>query len=145
MGNNSSDQVAISEARMGMETPMVISHIAKNCLYTGFFGRLDSVRIKSITDKIISKAESSDTLITIIDLGNVEVIDTSICQHLLDIGVTMRTLGVKVVFCSIKSIVAQTMTKAGIRFTDFDVYKNLEVALNAVYDQTGYRLSKIKA
>jgi anti-anti-sigma regulatory factor len=81
-------------------------------------------------------------LITIVDLGNIEVIDTSICQHLLDIGVTMQTLGVKVMFCSIKSIVAQTMTKAGIRFTDFDVYKNLEVALNAVYAETGFKLIK---
>ena len=40
----------------------------------------------------------------------------------------MKLLGVEVVFCGLKSIVAQTMTKAGIYFNEFGVYKNLEIA-----------------
>ncbi len=143
MNESLNKKVAVSESRVGIETPMVISHIAQNCLYTGFFGRLDSVRIKSITDKVIERAESSGTLITIVDLSNVEYIDSAICQHLIDIAITMKLLGVEVVFCGLKAIVAQTMTKAGIYFNEFGVYKNLEIALQEVYRKTGFKLVKV--
>lgn len=144
MSDKLSKKVAISESRIGLESPMVISHIAQNCLYTGFFGRLDSVRIKAITDKIVNKIESTDTLIVILDLSNVEIIDSAITKHLLDIGTTMQMLGVEVYFCGIKSVVAQTMTKAGIYFDKFQVYKNLQIALEAVYRATGYKLVQLE-
>ena len=144
MSDKLSKKVAISESRIGLESPMVISHIAQNCLYTGFFGRLDSVRIKAITDKIVNKIESTETLIIILDLSNVEMIDSAITKHLLDIGITMQMLGVEVYFCGIKSVVAQTMTKAGIYFDKFKVYKNLQIALEAVYKSTGYKLVQLE-
>lgn len=143
MSKEKNEKVAINESKIGIESPMVISHIAKNCLYTGFFGRLDSVRIKAITDKIISKTEATSITNVILDLSNVEIIDSAICQHLLDIAKILEILGIEVIFCGIKSVVAQSMTNAGIDLARFVVKRNLEIALTVVYEKMGYRLMKI--
>ena len=41
-------QVAISRKKIGGEIPIVVNEITDKCLYTGFFGTLDSARMKAI-------------------------------------------------------------------------------------------------
>ena len=56
MGNNTKapeSKVAISRKKIGGEVPMVVSEITDRCLYSGFFGTMDSSRMKIITDKLL--------------------------------------------------------------------------------------------
>lgn len=39
-------KVAISRKKLGGDVPMVVREITDRCLYTGFFGTLDSARMK---------------------------------------------------------------------------------------------------
>ena len=125
MDSNYKSKVAMSEIRSGLEAPIVISEIADRCLYSGFFGRLDS-RMKEITDKMLSTIEHTNTDYIIIDLASVEFIDSAVATHLIQIGNTLKLVGIKVVFCGIKSVVAQTMTIAGVEFDKFHISRDLK-------------------
>ncbi len=59
MKNQETSRVAMNETSIGIDTPIVVSQISDNCLYSGFFGRLDSARMKVVTDKIINTVELS--------------------------------------------------------------------------------------
>lgn len=132
--------VAINEAEMGMEAPLVVSRIFENCLYSGFFGRLDSERIKRITERMLEAVEKVDCDYIIIDLSNIDLIDTAIAQHLIKISRSLRFSGVNVLLCGIKGYVAQTMASVDIQLNAFTIAKDVQSALRHVYDMSGYEL-----
>ena len=140
MSNQETSKVGMSETRIGIDAPMVVSQIAQNCLYCGFFGRLDSARIKAVTDKMLETVEMSSSDTIIIDLSNVEIIDSAVAAHLVKVGTALKLIGVNTVFCGIKSIVAQTMAALGVEFDKFTVARNLHTALKAVYAISGMKL-----
>lgn len=136
-------KVAYEEAKMGMEAPLVVSKIFDNCLYSGFFGRLDSERIKIITETILEAVELYDTDYMIIDLSNIDLIDSAIAAHLVKIGNSLRISGIEIVLCGIKGRVAQTMSVLGVELKSFEIAKDLNRALKTVYLKNGYKLMKI--
>lgn len=143
MESNESANVAMNEVRIGIDAPIVVSQISDNCLYSGFFGRLDSERIKVVTDRILESVEMTGNEMIIVDLSNVEIIDSAIAAHLIQIGITLKLTGVDVIFCGIKGIVAQTMAIVGIEFDKFMIAKDLKRALSIVYEKNGLKLVKI--
>lgn len=138
-------KVAMNEKELAIEAPLVVSRIFKNCLYSGFFGQLDSARIKVITDKMLKSIELYNSEYMIIDLSNVDLIDTAIAGHLIKISVALRLSGVKVILCGIKGYVAQTMSVIDIRLDVIEVVKDVEKALQFVYTASGYELIENKA
>jgi len=87
-------QVAISRRKIIGDAPIVITEIAPGCLYSGFFGTLDSARIKKTTDSILEIIDRGENSILIIDLSNVEVIDSAIAGHMLKLNKTLQLVGV---------------------------------------------------
>lgn len=140
----SRDKVAISRRKLGGEAPIVVNEITDGCLYCGLFGTLDSARIKSTMDLILSVTSTTDNNYMIIDLSNVELIDSAIASHLMRINKTLRMVGMNIIFCGIKPIVAQSMVSAGIDIESVEVYKNLKIALKRIYKIQGLALVKLK-
>lgn len=136
--------VALKESEMGLEAPLVVSKIFDNCLYSGFFGSLDSERIKTITEKMLDATEALDCERIIIDLSNVDVIDTAIAGYLLRIIKSLGFSGVAVILCGIKGYVAQTMSLVEIDLGDITITKDLRGALRVVYEKSGYELMRKK-
>lgn len=134
--------VAIKESKMGLEVPLVVSRIFENCLYSGFFGRIDSERIKVVTEHMLESVDSYDSDYVIIDLSNIDLIDSAVATHLAKISISLKLSGVEVVLCGIRGVVAQTMAVIGVELNRFTVAKDLSKALNIVYDMSGYQLVK---
>lgn len=134
------NKVAVKEAKMGFEAPLVVSRIFKNCMYSGFFGRLDSERVKIVTERILEVVEDSDYDFLIVDLSNIDLIDSAIASHLIKISNTLRFSGIEVILCGIKGMVAQTMSVVDIQLTSFKIAKDLSKALEILYDLSGYAL-----
>ena len=65
-------KVAIARKKIGGEVPIIVNELTDKCLYTGFFGTLDSARMKSITDKILGMLNSTGIEMVVIDLANIE-------------------------------------------------------------------------
>lgn len=137
------DKVAISRRKLGGEAPIVVNEITDGCLYSGMFGTMDSARIKSVVDLVITVSSNSDTDIIIIDLSNVDIIDSAIAVQLVRINKTLHMVGMQVIFCGIKPIVAQSMVNAGVDIGIIDVVKNVKAALKEVYKRRGLKLVKI--
>jgi len=57
--------------------------------------------MKMITDKILDMLTFTGIEIVVIDLGNVDIIDSAVASHLVRLGETFSLVGVKTVFCGI--------------------------------------------
>lgn len=136
-------KIVMKDNTFGLDAPLVVSQIFDNCLYSGFYGRLDSERIKVVTERMLETIERyPDCDYLIIDLSNIELIDSAIAAHLIKISNTIRFTGVEVILCGIKSFVAQTLAVIDVQLEKFVITKDLRKALNLVYEKTGYQLIK---
>ncbi|HYF02615.1 MAG TPA: STAS domain-containing protein [Patescibacteria group bacterium] len=141
---NQENKVVVSRSKIGGELPIVASEILDGCLYSGFFGTLDSARTKSITDTVLNLADSREALYIIIDLSNVEIIDSAVAVHLVTVAESLRLVGTDVIFCGIKPFIAQSISKAGITITNSSFSKNLNTALKEVLKRMGMEIVPIK-
>lgn len=142
--NDDKHEVAISRRRIIGEAPIVVNELTDRCLYTGFFGTLDSARMKKITDGILEITQRSENDLIVVDLSNVDVIDSAIANHILRLNKTLQLVGLEVFFCGIKPVVAQSIVSAGVELENIHVYKNLKRALDAVYKKQGLKLMSIE-
>jgi rsbT co-antagonist protein RsbR len=138
-----SDQVAVSRKQIGGEAPMVVSKVTEDCLYTGLFGSLDSARMAVVTNKLTSLAEAAQISMVIIDLGNVDTIDSAVSSELVRLGDTLAMVGVAPIYCGIKGVLARTMVSAGVNLGQYIVSRDFKSALSMSYQRTGYRLIKL--
>ena len=133
-------KVAISRKKIGVDIPIVVNEITDKCLYSGFFGTLDSARMKGITDKVLDLVSATNIEIIIIDLANVDIIDSAVATHLTRLGDTLTLVGMKVIFCGIPSTIAQTMITAGIEMRGFKTTRNLKSAIKEIFALQGLKL-----
>ena len=122
-------RVAFSHKHVSFQAPMVVNEIVDDCLYTGLFGSLDSARMKAVTDRILETVGSTNSDRVIIDLANIEVIDTMVANHLFRLGKTLGLTGTSAVFCGIKPVVAQTMVNTGVDVSGVKIVRNLKQAV----------------
>lgn len=136
-------QVAVSRRALGGDAPIVISEVSERCLYAGFFGTLDSSRMKKVIDTVMEVVNRNDNDLMIVDLSNMEIIDSAIANQLKKLNKLLQFVGMEVIFCGIKPIVAQSMISAGVELENITIEKNLKRALRLVYRKQGYKLVKI--
>jgi len=137
-------EVAISRRVLGGEAPIVINEITDRCLYSGFFGTLDSVRMKKVNDAIMEVADRNDHDMMIIDLSNVEVVDSAVAANLKKLNKLLQLIGMEVIFCGFKPIVALSLISAGVELDNIQVEKNLKRAIKYSYKKQGLHLVPIK-
>jgi rsbT co-antagonist protein RsbR len=137
------NKVVVSRSKIGGELPIVVSELLEGCLYSGFFGTLDSARVKSVTDTILHHADTRDVVYMIIDLSNVEIIDSAVAVHLINIAEALRLIGTEVIFCGMKPFIAQSITKAGIPIAGSTFSKNLKTALKIVLERMNLQIVPI--
>jgi len=140
----SPQKVALSRKQIGGEVPMVANEITDNCIYTGLFGSLDSSRMATIIDKITNLANTKQISLVIIDLGNVEAIDSSVAGHLVKLGNILKLVGVTPIFCGISAELAKTMVTAGVNLGIFITERNLKSALLKSFSITKQKLINIQ-
>ncbi len=137
-----SDKVAISRKQIGGEVPMVANAISDDCIYTGLFGSLDSARMSVISDKLTSLANAKEINFVIVDLSNVEAVDSSVAGHLVRLGNILKLVGITPIFCGISGELAKTMVTAGVGLDNFVSIRDLKSALALSYKMSGYKLVK---
>jgi len=138
-----SEKMAISRKQISSEVPMVTSEITDNCIYTGLFGTLDSARMNLIGNKITSLCEEKEINVAIIDLANVDAIDTAVAGYLNNLVNTLKFVGVESIVCGISSNLANTMVAAGVTLDTAKITRNLKDALKISFNLTGYQLTKL--
>ena len=135
-------KVAISKSTLGVEAPMVVTELIDGTVYLGVFGVIDSSRMASITEKILFLNEKLSFEICLIDLSNVDILDSEAAKHLIILGNTCILSGVTPLFCGIKSRIAQAMAFAGISLSHFEVHKNAKTALERAFELSNIIIKK---
>jgi len=89
------EKMAISRKQISTEVPMVTNEVTEQCIYTGLFGSLDSSRMNTVVSKITQLCEKREISVVIIDLGNVDALDTAVAGHLNNLGSILKLVGVR--------------------------------------------------
>ena len=133
-------KVAISRTKIGGEAPIIVSEVTEKCLYSGFFGTLDSARVQAITERVLDILEKTSIEIIIIDLANVDIIDSAVAVHLVKFANTLKIVGVDAIFCGITPTIAQTIITGGLELKVYRISRNLKTALKEVFLRQGLML-----
>ena len=137
-------KMSLSKKHISTEVAMVTNELTDSTIYTGLFGTIDSARITTIATKLTQLCENKDSSVAILDLSNVNAIDTAVAGYLNDLGRILTFVGVTPIICGISGELSRTTVKAGAKLSDFIIVRNLKEALNKSYEITGHKVVKIK-
>lgn len=137
-------QVAISKRVLCGEAPIAVTSITDRCLYSVFFGTLDSLRIKNLINSIRKIHNHNEHNMMIIELSHVETIDDEIAASLKKLHKSLDRIGIELVYCGIKPVVAASMNSVGIALDDIIIEKNLKHAITVIYEKQGLKLVPIE-
>jgi len=137
-------KVAIARKKIGREVPIVVNELTERCLYTGFFGTLDSARMLAITDKVLDMITLTGIEIIIIDLSNIDIIDSAVASHLVRFKEILALIGVETIFCGIIPQVARIMVSSGLEMKGFRISRDLKAAVKLMFELQGIKLVKIE-
>ena len=134
--------VAISRKTIDIEAPLVVAEILDHCLFTGLFGSIDSMRMTEATETIIQKCETTDTQTIIIDMANVDAIDSAVSQNIVTLANSLQLMGVSSVVCGVRGELARVLAQTKVTFGNLTVCKNLKSAILLVLERQGMEIAK---
>lgn len=137
-------QVAISKRVLCGEAPIAVTEITDRCLYSVFYGTLDSLRIENLINSIRKFHNHNDHNMMIIELSHVETIDDAIAASLKKLHKSLDRIGIELVYCGIKPVVAASISSVEIALHDITIEKDLKHAITVIYEKQGLKLVPIE-
>ncbi|XYH97450.1 STAS domain-containing protein [Sorangium sp. So ce1128] len=123
------DQIAAQQKVIrDLSTPII--EVWDGVLTLPMVGTVDSVRTADVMDSVLSKIVEKRARFAILDLTGVEVVDTQVASHLIQLVAAIRLLGADGIVAGIKPNVAQTMVALGLDLSQLNTQRNLRAALN---------------
>ncbi|WP_437525931.1 STAS domain-containing protein [Sorangium sp. So ce726] len=110
-----------------LSTPII--EVWDGVLTLPMVGTVDSVRTADVMDSLLSKIVEKQARFAILDLTGVEVVDTKVASHLIELITAIRLLGADGIVAGIKPNVAQTMVALGLDLSQLTTQRNLRAAL----------------
>ncbi|WP_437947664.1 PAS domain-containing protein [Sorangium sp. So ce296] len=111
-----------------LSTPII--EVWDGVLTLPMVGTVDSVRTADVMDSLLSKIVEKQARYAILDLTGVEVVDTKVASHIIELVTAIRLLGAEGIVAGIKPNVAQTMVALGLDMSQLNTQRNLRAALN---------------
>ncbi|AUX27233.1 anti-anti-sigma factor [Sorangium cellulosum] len=123
------DQIAAQQKVIrDLSTPII--EVWDGVLTLPMVGTVDSVRTAEVMDSLLSQIVEKRASFAILDLTGVEVVDTKVASHLIELITAIRLLGADGIVAGIKPTVAQTMVALGLDLSQLNTQRNLRAALN---------------
>ncbi|WP_437732350.1 STAS domain-containing protein [Sorangium sp. So ce1335] len=111
-----------------LSTPII--EVWDGVLTLPMVGTLDSVRTADVMDSLLSKIVEKQARYAILDLTGVEVVDTRVASHLIELVTAIRLLGADGIVAGIKPNVAHTMVALGLDLSQLNTQRDLRAALS---------------
>ena len=111
-----------------LSTPII--EVWDGVLTLPMVGTVDSMRTADVMSSLLSKIVEKQARYAILDLTGVEVVDTQVASHLIELVTAIRLLGADGIVAGIKPNVAQTMVALGLDLSQLNTQRNLRAALN---------------
>ncbi|WP_438016976.1 STAS domain-containing protein [Sorangium sp. So ce315] len=123
------DQIAAQQKVIrDLSTPII--EVWDGVLTLPMVGTVDSVRTAEVMDSLLAQIVEKRARFAILDLTGVEVVDTRVASHLIQLVTAIRLLGADGIVAGIKPNVAQTMVALGLDLTELNTQRNLRAALH---------------
>ncbi len=111
-----------------LSTPII--EVWDGVLTLPMVGTVDSVRTAEVMDSLLAQIVEKRARFAILDLTGVEVVDTRVASHLIQLIQAIRLLGADGIVTGIQPTVAQTMVALGVDLSQLNTQRNLRAALN---------------
>ncbi|WP_437937357.1 PAS domain-containing protein [Sorangium sp. So ce341] len=111
-----------------LSTPII--EVWDGVLTLPMVGTVDSMRTAEVMDSLLRQIVEKRASFAILDLTGVEVVDTKVASHLVELVTAIRLLGADGIVAGIKPTVAQTMVALGLDLSQLNTQRNLRAALN---------------
>jgi rsbT co-antagonist protein RsbR len=108
---------------------MPIIEVWSGVLTLPMVGIMDSVRTADIMESLLGRIVEKQARFAILDLTGVEMVDTQVASHLIELVTAIRLLGAEGIVAGIKPNVAQTMVALGLDLSQINTQQNLRAAL----------------
>ncbi|WP_437717256.1 PAS domain-containing protein [Sorangium sp. So ce448] len=108
---------------------MPIIEVWSGVLTLPMVGIMDSVRTADIMESLLGRIVEKQARFAILDLTGVEMVDTQVASHLIELVTAIRLLGAEGIVAGIKPNVAQTMVALGLDLSQITTQQNLRAAL----------------
>ncbi|WP_437646680.1 STAS domain-containing protein [Sorangium sp. So ce362] len=123
------DQIAAQQKVIrDLSTPII--EVWDGVLTLPLVGTVDSMRTAEVMDSLLQQIVEKRASFAILDLTGVEVVDTKVASHLIELITAIRLLGADGIVAGIKPTVAQTMVALGLDLSQLNTQRNLRAALN---------------
>lgn len=115
------------EVIRNLSTPII--EVWSGVLTLPMVGVVDSVRTADVMDTLLTRIVESQARFAILDLTGVDVVDTRVASHLIELVTAIRLLGAEGIVAGIKPTVAQTIVSLGLDLSQIVTHRNLRAAL----------------
>ncbi|MDC0681728.1 PAS domain-containing protein [Sorangium atrum] len=116
------------EVIRNLSTPII--EVWNGVLTLPMIGVVDSVRTAEVMDALLARIMEKQAHFAILDLTGVEVVDTKVASHLIELVAAIRLLGAEGIVAGIKPNVAQTMVALGLDLSTIATQRDLRAALS---------------
>ncbi|MCC6554977.1 MAG: STAS domain-containing protein [Polyangiaceae bacterium] len=110
-----------------LSTPII--EIWDGVLTLPMVGVVDTLRTYEVMQSLLSRIVETSSRFAILDLTGVEVVDTKVAGHLIQLAAAVRLLGAECVITGIRPTVAQTMVALGLDLSAVVTHANLREGL----------------
>jgi rsbT co-antagonist protein RsbR len=110
-----------------LSTPII--EVWSGVLTLPMVGIVDSMRTAEVMESLLGRIVEKQARFAILDLTGVEMVDTKVASHLIELVSAIRLLGAEGIVAGIKPNVAQTMVALGLDLSQITTQQNLRAAL----------------
>lgn len=129
---------AQKEALRELSTPVI--PIMRGILVMPLIGAIDSTRASDITRSLLEGIATHKAQVVILDITGVQVIDTSVANHLNKAIIAARLKGTHTIVTGMSDAVAETVVDLGIDWRDIETLRNLQSGLSTAIRRLGVAL-----
>lgn len=115
------------EVIRALSTPII--EVWEGVLTLPMLGVIDSSRTAEVMDALLSRIVEAQARFAILDLTGIDMVDTGVAAHLIQLVSAVRLLGAEGIVVGIKPNVAQTMVTLGLDLSQITTHRNLRAAL----------------
>ncbi|WP_437593742.1 STAS domain-containing protein [Sorangium sp. So ce1000] len=116
------------EVIRNLSTPII--EVWNGVLTLPMIGVVDSVRTAEVMDALLGRIMEKQAHFAILDLTGVDMVDTKVASHLIELVAAIRLLGAEGIVAGIKPNVAQTMVALGLDLSTISTQRDLRAALS---------------
>ncbi|MDQ6989526.1 MAG: STAS domain-containing protein [Mariprofundaceae bacterium] len=129
-----------ADAILSMATP--VTTIWDHILLLPVIGTIDSARAQDIMETMLSRIQTSEAQVIILDILGVATVDSAVAQHLIKISKATQIMGCQCVITGISPHIAQSLVHLGIDLGDITTSSTLKNGLAYAFAQCNIQTSR---